>query len=201
MIGYVQEKPRTVVALLLAVGLLVAGGASADTIHLKNGRLIRTDATRVVGDRLIFYQYGGEVAIPMSLVERVEEDQRTGPEARPTPTPGTESAETGEAEEGDTTGEDPAAGEAEGEEEVPEKQTREYWQERKRQITSRIAQLEDRLEELRREERAFLFSHRSTASTRREIQQVEAELEELQQALIDLREEARRAGVPPGWVR
>lgn len=199
------------VGALLAI-LMVAQGAAADTIHLKNGRTIHTSQTRVEGERLFFIQYGGEVSIPLTLVERVVEDGRVGPDASPTPSPGAaaqedaagaeEDVEATEGEERVTEEEAAAEQDAAAEEdEVPERQTREYWQERRRQITERIDVLEDQLDELRREERAFLFSHRSTAHVRRQIEQVEAELQEEQERLGALREEARRAGVPPGWVR
>lgn len=198
--GYIRSAHLlAAVGTLLAV-FLVAQGVAADAIHLKNGRTIHTSQTRVEGDRLYFIQYGGEVSIPLSLVERVVEDEQSGPEARPTPPAGTPAE--GEAPEGEeATAADEEAATEEAEEEVPEQQTREYWQERRRQITDRIDALEDQIEELRREERAFLFSHRSTAHVRRQIEQVEAELQEHREQLASLREEARRAGVPPGWVR
>jgi len=34
-----------------------------------------------------------------------------------------------------------------------------------------------------------------------ELEETRAEADELAQAIVDLREEARRAGVPPGWLR
>lgn len=200
-------------AAVAIVGLLAvaaaASGALADTIYLKNGRTIHTAETRIEGDRVFFVQYGGEVSIPLSLVERVVEDRQAGPEARPTAPAGqevpeepAEDAEDAEAAEGgEVVAEEGAAAEAEEGEEVPERQTREYWQDRRRQITERVDALEEQLDELRREERAFLFAHHSTAHVRRQIEQAEAELQEEQERLGALREEARRAGVPPGWVR
>lgn len=185
--------------------LILAGPVVADTIYLKNGRVIHTERARVEGDWVIFEQFGAEVQIPLSIVDRVEQDERAGPDPTPAtppeavPEPGEEEAEAGAGEdEGEADREDD--GEADGEEAAPE-ETRAYWQERIAAILDERAELEERLEELRREERAFLFSHRSTAETRRQIEEVQERQRELDAEMQELRREARRQGVPPGWLR
>ncbi len=72
--------------LFLASGLclllaLSAGIASADSIYLKNGRVIRTSTARVEGEQVLFFQHGSEQSIPLSLVDRIEKDERQGPQA------------------------------------------------------------------------------------------------------------------------
>lgn len=187
--------------LLVLVGCALIGvlatSAAADTIYMKNGRVIRTSEARIEGDRVIFLQYGGEVAIPLSLVDRVEANEARGPQgtaiSRPTqqvPAAGTQ-GDQGESQQAETG----------GEEEVPPEQTREYWQERINTIAAERTELEDSMVELRREERAFLFSQRSTAETRRKIDEAQTRLQELDQELVDLKAEARRLKVPPGWLR
>ena len=57
------------------------------------------------------------------------------------------------------------------------------------------------LQQLRRIERAFLFSHRSTADTRRQIEEVQARIAANERALPELRREARAKGIPAGWLR
>lgn len=94
-----------------------------------------------------------------------------------------------------------AAGADEAAEDVPPEQTREYWQERVSANVAERQEVEEDLERLRREERAFLFSQRSTAETRREIEQAQQRLQELEQEMQQIREDARRQGVPPGWLR
>jgi hypothetical protein len=42
---------------------------------------------------------------------------------------------------------------------------------------------------------------RSLAELRRMVEDAEAELNEAKEGLDDLREQARRAGIPPGWLR
>jgi hypothetical protein len=189
------------VGVLVACALLaLATSAVADTIYLKNGRIIHTGTTRVEGDNVIFTQFGGEVTIPMSEVDRIEEDEMTEPEPIPVsqPAPPTEQDPAVDPDDPNAPAtDDPNA--PLGDDDA--RMQREYWQERLGAIDAEREQLNTRLEELRREERAFLFSRRSTADTRRRIEETNARLEELDQEEADLRDEARRLGIPPGWLR
>jgi polyhydroxyalkanoate synthesis regulator phasin len=176
-------------AVVVALSLSFAAPAAADTIYLKNGREIRTAQVRVEGDRVFFIQYGGEVAMPMSLVERIVADANVGPEATPPPVLPVE---------------DPAAdpdAAADAESDIPPEETREFWQDRVRTIETEKAEVLTQIEDLRRTERAFLFSRKSTAPTRQSIDAAEARLAELDQEMTDLQAEARRTGVPAGWLR
>ncbi len=198
--------PRFALAFVtFAVVLMFATTAAADTIYLKNGRTIRSANVRVEGDRVLFTQFGGEASLPMSLVDRIVEDENESPPTTTAPpTAGAPAVDaTGSevadepAEEGDVEGE----GEGEGAEEVPPEQTREYWQERVRSIHTERQDVELRIEDLRRQERAFLFSHRSTAETKSQIEAAQARLAELDEELRNLQREARRNSVPAGWLR
>jgi hypothetical protein len=188
-------KPHTTQRFVLtfvvaALALSFATAAVADTIYLKNGRQIRSSQVRVEGDRVLFIQYGGEVALPMSIVDRIEQDANVGPTATPpSPSQGTQPEENPEQ---------PATTE---EAEVPPEQTREYWQDQVRSIEAEKEQVNLQIEDLRRQERAFLFSHRSTAETRQAIEAAQQHLAELDQQMTDLQTEARRQGIPPGWLR
>jgi len=194
-----RNVSRTVQVLLMTAAVLgLAATAVADTIYLKNGRVIRTSEVRVEGDKVHFRQYTGMVAIPMSIVDRIEEDEMTGPEARQATRSTPRADEAASTEEGA----DEAAGTEEGDGEgVPPEETREYWQERVSANAAERQQLEETLERLRREERAFLFSQRSTAETRRQIEETQQRLDELDQEMEEIRQEARQQGVPPGWLR
>ena len=175
----------------VAVGLVlaVAATATADTIYLKNGRTIYSSIVRVEGDRVFFIQYGGEVSVPMSLVDRIVEDEKIEPASTPTaPAPAPADPD------------DPAAA-PDPEADVPVEQTREYWQDRVRSIVAEREQVNLQIEDLKRTERAFLFSHRSTAETRRQLEDAEARLVELDEEMSDLQAEARRSQVPAGWLR
>lgn len=174
--------------LLLAYPTVVA----ADSIYLKNGRVIRTQRSEVVGDKLVFLQYGAEITIPMSLVDRVEPDDELeevpSPVRQPSPQDGDSDEDTGGTDEGE-------------QDEVPAEETRGYWRARVEEIASQRADLQAQIVEHRREERAFLFSHRSTAETRRKIEAAQQQMVELDEQMRELRREARRQGIPPGWLR
>lgn len=178
--------------LTLAVALLSAP-AGADSIYLKNGRVIHTPSATVDGDRVVFLQYGHPMGIPMAQVERIEENDLSGPEAsaprEPAPTGSTSAqASTGTPARTSSGPESP-------------EQTKEYWQDRVRAINAEAQALDLELKQLRRIERAFLFSRRSTADTRRQIESVQARIDANERAMPELRREARREGIPAGWLR
>ena len=195
-----QRSPnRLLIVAFVALGVLVASMADADVIHLKNGRTLLATETEVQGDELVFVRNGTRAEIPMALVDRVEESvvvpeplASEGPEVDPAGEAGTDAIAAGD--DGD---------EADDEEgvEVPPEQTREYWQAAMLAIEQEKQQLQDSLVELRREERAFLFSHRSTAETRAKIEAVNERMQALDEEKQALRREARRLQIPPGWLR
>ncbi len=188
---------------LLAVGMLAGVAAAstlaADSIYLKNGRVIRTSAAEIVGDRVLFTQFGHPVAIPMSQIDRIVEDDyedrlATPPSPRPArvaPPPSATAASPGAGAPG-APGAPPV--------DDPE-QTKEYWQDRVRAIHVGAEMLALQMQEVRRTEQAFLFSHRSTAEIRRRKEDLQARIDANDNALPALRTEARRQGIRPGWLR
>lgn len=187
-------RPLARTVALLSLWAVVPAVAQADTIYLKNGRVIQTPSARQVGDRVEFVQFGETVTIPASVVLRIEKDERGEAPRLPT------------AEEDARRGEAPAEGaedaEAEeAEEELPPAQNPDYWRDRITAIQQEKTEIAAAIVEFRREERAFLFSHRSTAATREKIEAAQARDRELDQELVELRREARRLGVPAGWLR
>lgn len=177
------------IAVAAALALSFAAPAFADTIYLKNGRQITSSQVRVEGDRVLFIQYGGEVALPMSLVDRIVLDARVEPEAAPPPPPPAADSAADSADPADPEGT------------VAPIDTEAFWQDRIRALQTEKAQVELRIEDLRRTERAFLFSKRSTAETRQSLDDAQERLAELDQEMTELHTEARRAGIPPGWLR
>jgi len=191
------------VAIWSLVLIVLSSAAAADSIYMKTGTVIRTVRATIDGEAVIFEQYGSRVVIPLELVERVVPDDHTGPVAITRNDRG-RGSRSGAA----TAGIVPAAGQAssaatasQADAPVPPEETKEYWQERVRALHLQGELLEARLQELRRIERAFLFSHRSTADSRRQIEDVQQAIEDNEQAKRDLQREARRKGVPPGWLR
>ena len=79
---------RTVlVAALVLATTALASFARADSIYLKNGRVIHSSDVRVEGDRVLFLQYGSMQTIPLALVDRVEKNDRGARGGRSATTP------------------------------------------------------------------------------------------------------------------
>ncbi len=172
------------------MALVVSGVAAADTIHLKNGRVIHTPSAKQVGDKVEFVQFGQTVSIPASVVLRIELDERGEEAPLPVELPAAPAGEPGD--------------EADGEEEaeLPPESSPDYWRDRILAIRSEKAEIKENIVALRREERAFVFNgNMSTTEIRLKIEAAQARDKELDQELIDLQREARRLGVPPGWLR
>ena len=103
-------------------------------------------------------------------------------------------------------GEGEAAEEGEGDEEKPEvdeTKTREYWQKRVEGVNQKIQKLE---EELNSPDMSWGEGIRNDVNplgqrnlSRR--QELEQQLAQARAELQAIQDEARRAGVPPGWVR
>ncbi len=165
-----------------------SGVAVADTIYLKNGRVIHTSSAKQVGEKIEFEQFGQTVSIPASVVLRIERDEREEAPALPvawTPAAGGEPQDVEAADE-----------------ELPPESNPEYWSNRIQAIRDEKAQIEESIVALRREERAFMFNgNMSTTEIRSKIAAAQTRDGELGQEMIDLRREARRLGVPPGWLR
>jgi len=69
----------TAVLLVVAVLSAGAGPVAADTIHLRNGRLIHSVDARIDDGHVVFWQFGSRQAIPLAVVERIVEDATRGP--------------------------------------------------------------------------------------------------------------------------
>jgi hypothetical protein len=71
--------PFFLTASLCTLMVFFGASANADSIYLKNGRVIHTSSARIDGDQVLFLQHGSEQSIPLSIVDRIEEDERQGP--------------------------------------------------------------------------------------------------------------------------
>jgi hypothetical protein len=90
-----------------------------------------------------------------------------------------------------------------GEEETEETRTREYWQNRVEVVKKKIADLEGRLQDPDMNWGGGLRNDVNPIGQRNlsQRQEVERELAQAKAELQAIQDEARRAGVPPGWVR
>jgi hypothetical protein len=215
---------------LVALCVLVGSAAGADSIYLKNGRVIHCEWTRVEGEYLVFGQYGGEVKIPLDTVERVEEDS----EREPAPTPTLSQREyraalvrryaeaglsspvqnpAGSGRGGEGGGGAGGAGGGTANDDVADRSrtedwrnlspdTHEYWQLRVAEIKDRKAKVEaqiNRLPEYTEVEEKILDGRILWVVQERE--RLEAVLLNLQADHMTVRDDARKAGIPPGWLR
>lgn len=193
----------TMIALAV-VPSLVAAPAGADTIYMKNGRVITSSFVRVEGDYVYVRLLGGEVRFPLSLVDRIVEDDAVErpPTVVPVPDPAPDPNDPpgqGEPAQGDPDAPsdpagqgDPAAGADPDDPEPAPDQTREYWQNRLRPLNDELARFDGALARLR---------GANAAAVQPEINMVEARRRRVVAQIDTIREEARRLGVPPGWLR
>lgn len=220
-------RSRVVAMSLMAAFVAgIDGAARADSIYLTNGRVIHTAAARIEGDRVIFRQYGGEVAIPRETVVRIVDDDTVERVTAPTPRTSDDAADaaaTGDdaaSAEGAATDDATAASgvatatsgdaadasaqdDAPAEPEIPGN-TLEYWVERVRAVDERIARAEAELERLPRydsTERAMLRYSGQARYFMAERGRWQQMLEDFQATRNQLLEGARRAGITPGALR
>ena len=162
--------------------------ATADSVYLKSGAVIRTDHARIEGGRVVFEQYGARVAIPLGIVDRVVDDDFTGP--RPTERVSAAASRTASPTSPATllpqpTPDEPTRERARhpgqpGRDAASSQRNRQSPQESKRatrakreDLESMRAFLKSMRAFLKRAETAFLFSHRSTSEVKQKIADVD----------------------------
>ncbi len=185
--------------LLLVAIITVAGvaatSAAADTVYLKNGCVMRSSMVRVEGNRVYVRLYGGEVSFPMSMVERIEKDDLVEPPATavpvPAPSPDDPSTDPADPSQGDpeAPGQDDPA-------DPPPEQTREYWQNRLRPLNDEMERLDGELARLRSSNAAAVQPEIDNIDNT-----VEARRSNVTRQIDAIMVEARRLGVPAGWLR
>jgi hypothetical protein len=187
---------RALLITIFGAMLLTGPAAAADTVYLKNGRSLRTPEATVEGERVLLRLYGGQLVLPLSVVDRVVDDDAVEPP--PTVTPAADlSAEEADPqieEEAAAAAADPAdpADEVAPPVEPPATQTREYWQNQVAPLHAELGRLEQELDRLRT---------LTGAAVQVRIDRLEATRRQLQEQLEAIGREARRLGIPAGWLR
>jgi len=205
--------------VLVGAFALGAADAHADTVYMKNGRIITSESVRVEGDRVIIQLLDGQVAIPLSLVDHiVEDDAVEGPrslvpiaDALVNPNDPDDPANQGDASTGDPSQDDPTVSDpSEGDPGPPAdpvvvpdpapaqpapapEETREYWQNRVQPLKDQIAGFEREINRL--------GSGGTSADVLLQIQRLEINRDRVQDRLDAVRLDARRSGIPAGWAR
>jgi hypothetical protein len=123
-----------------------------------------------------------------------ERDLRSAGRSTPLPSSAAASAEGGESAE--NAAED-------GEDEPDETKTREYWQNRVSASKKKIADLEERLQRPENDWGGGMRTDVNPVGQRNlsQRQGIESQLAAARAELATIQDEARRAGVPAGWVR
>ena len=206
-----SRRIETLVLAVAAVTCAAMGTAAADTIYLRNGRVIHTASARVEDGRVHFTQFGGAVSIPLAEVARIVDDdtvEKTGADRtgvagvdEPVATP-VAPADPGTEPRATTPGDDPPAAGAGEDEHSPDQP--EYWIERIRAVDDRIARVQSELDRLpcydEVDRRLLRFSGQALyfIAERERWQKLMNQLELSRQRLFH---GARKAGITPGSLR
>ena len=212
--GYARVTRRggkALPAIVAGLAAFIATGATADTVYLRNGRVIHAETTEVVDGNLVLSQYGGTVSIPLAAVDRVEKDDTSERRTRePASAAGAEPAATGvDAPEDVATANEPETGSpadlavnAAGTPGHPWSKP-EYWIERIVEVDDRIERVQaelDRLPYYSEVDQRVIISGQIMYFVA-ERARWETFMKRLQARRDELERGARRAGVPPGDLR
>ncbi len=220
-----MRKRIATTAIVLAVVLPgTASAVDADTVHMKNGRMIHTSSARVDGDRVVLLLFEGEVAIPLDEVERIVENDEVErssravePDALPTAEGGSDNRDAASGPGGDgnpgieqidaatgaptEAGDDPDTAssvdptEGDAPEDEPEPDPRQT----PAYWRERLAPLQDELARI--DTRLRDLRSRNGADVQAQIGRVETRRTQVLSELDNIRREARRLRVPSGWLR
>lgn len=208
-------RPRT--TILATLILLLPALLQAYTIVLKDGRRVEAQARYVVeGGQATFTDSAGNsrtlplAEIDVAATKRANRpkvwsnddiEQLTGSAVSSVgtlaPPPAEEGAAAAEGE----------PGTEESEPLPPKEETREYWQERLQKVRDELAQVNQQLQQLRSNQgqaasnSVDIMGGNPGVQVEDTVRQLESRRAQLQQQISDIQEEARRLGVPPGWVR
>ncbi len=181
---YLRRAP-VIPALLAAIAALLLFtpvAATADSIYLRSGTVIRTDWVTVENGRVVFEQYGGRVSIPLDLVERVVADEFAGPSGS-VPVTAVSPAAQAPASPELPRGQQPSSNRPDRAATRAERGARESARrEREREIRAEMENLEAWRALLDRAHRAFFVAHMSTTDVKRKIRETADRLAELERA-------------------
>ncbi|HEX9639660.1 MAG TPA: hypothetical protein VGB99_19170 [Acidobacteriota bacterium] len=200
-------------------GLLLGPLVAADTIVLINGEQIHSALVKVEKDRVHFRQLGGMISVPRREVARIIRDETADAPVEPRPSPSASGSEPEPAaaatfESGEL---DPAialdvgsnrSGEAGAAAADPE--SAEYWRSQRDELLQQKAQLEQKVlglraqmilnipdQDLRRDQGLEV----DPDSYDRALAEAQADLDQINERLADLEDEARKAGAARDWNR
>jgi hypothetical protein len=188
--------------VFISVFLLLSGAiiCSADIIYLKNGNQFEVEDAEIVGEKVVFTVFNGQMEIDLAAVARIE---RTSTPARPdaglrnsisgTPFSRGQTSGTSSQREGGTA--------ANAEEEERNQELVQFYVAQKQQLQKEIAMYDSQIQTLRSAiyAKAAIFS--DTTQDRQNLRQAEEQKRAAEERLQTLMNEAQRSGLTPGDIR
>ena len=210
--------------LVLLAALLVPALAAAYTMVLKDGRKIEAQSRYVMESGVVKFTGadGRAYQFPLAQVDLVatnranqsrqpkiwfnEDLERLGGGISVVGSPSPAASAGGEAEGGEGAAAEGEAGE-ESKPQPPKENTAEYWQQRLAPLRAELAQIDQQLNQFRSNQGKAASNtldvniNAAGADVQDTIRRLEQRRTQVQQQIDDIQAEARRKGVPTGWVR
>jgi hypothetical protein len=211
--------------LVLVAALLAPALAAAYTMVLKDGRKIEAQSRYVMESGVVKFTGtdGRAYQFPLAQVDLVatnranasrqpkvwtnEDLQRLGGEVSVVGSARAPAAGAAGEAEGEAAAEGAAPAGEESAPQPPKENTREYWQERLAPLRAELAQIDQQLNQFRSNQGKAasntldINTNAAGADVQDTIRRLEQRRTQLLQQIDDIAAEARRKGVPAGWVR
>ena len=185
---------RAITIIATTILLAVVCTATADIIHLKNGNRIEAEGVRVVGERVAFTVFGGQMSIALTAVERIEKTSRPV-----SPNAGLRNAVSGTAFRGVTN--PGAAGEGGGSGAENTQELVQFYIQQRQQLIKEIRLYDEQVQTLRSVIFAKSAIFEDTEVERKRITELESMKKAAEEKLTGLMNDARQAGLSPGDMR
>ena len=211
--------------LVLLAALLIPALAAAYTMVLKDGRKIEAQSRYVMESGVVKFTGadGRAYQFPLAQVDLVatnranqsrqpkvwfnEDLERLGGEVSVVGSASAPAASAGGEAEGEAASAEGGAAGGESKPEPPKENTAEYWQQRLAPLRAEMAQIDQQLSQFRSNQGKAASNtldvniNAAGADVQDTIRRLEQRRTQVQQQIDDLQAEARRKGVPTGWVR
>jgi len=211
--------------LVLLAALLIPALAAAYTMVLKDGRKIEAQSRYVMESGVVKFTGadGRAYQFPLAQVDLVatnranqsrqpkvwfnEDLERLGGEVSVVGSASAPAASAGGEAEGEAASAGGGAAGGESKPEPPKENTAEYWQQRLAPLRAEMAQIDQQLSQFRSNQGKAASNtldvniNAAGADVQDTIRRLEQRRTQVQQQIDDLQAEARRKGVPTGWVR
>ena len=184
---------QRIVIIATTILLAVVCTAAADIIHLKNGNRIEAEGVRVVGERVLFTVFGGQMSIHLTAIERIEKSSR--PVAA---NAGLRNAVSGTAFRGVQSA---VSGEGGNSQAQNTQELVAFYVQQRQQLIKEIRLYDEQIQTLRSVIFAKAAIFEDTNTERQRITDLENMKKVAEEKLTGLMNDARKAGLGPGDLR